>query len=118
MQFGHIESELVALFQYSFTPFSYEIIEPVREACHAIAKVVEAKIYAWKGVCHRRRGSGGEGGTHGAGGERWLKHRCHDANSRFERPIYFISWDLGMLLDVVEHRYFGRGLFTTTSKDA
>lgn len=101
LQFGHIESELVALFQHSFAPFSYKIIEPVREACHAIAKVVEAKIYARKCICHRRRVGGGEGRTHGTGGERWFKHCCHDANLGFFTERGFIS---AILLEVLECR--------------
>lgn len=96
LQFGHIESELVALFQHSFAPFGYKIVEPVREACHAIAKVVKAKIYAWKCVCHRRRVGGDEGRAHGTGGERWFKHCCHDASLGISMGFSFISrfsWD-------------------------
>lgn len=52
MHLGHIDAELVALFQHSSASLLYESIEACGELIHAIAQIIEPEVDGRKLVGH------------------------------------------------------------------
>jgi hypothetical protein len=60
-KFGHVDAELISLFQYAFAALLDEGIESDGELSHAIAEVFESEVDIWEGV--NQRNCSGEGGV-------------------------------------------------------
>ena len=54
VKLGHVNAELITLFEHMFTTLCDEFVKSVGEARHAISQIIEAEIDAGEGIDHRR----------------------------------------------------------------
>lgn len=52
LHFGQVQTEVVALFQYTLATPVNEVVKSCGELSHAFAEVVETEVYVWKSVEH------------------------------------------------------------------
>lgn len=56
-ELGNVHAELVSFFENTLPSCFDECVELDRELGHAIAKLIESEMDAWKGIGHRWRKS-------------------------------------------------------------